>query len=98
MISAGVPPQGAGPGGRRVRHTRRFPIFLLVTLLSLLPRLGAGQESWLDSQQGGWNQPGGAIPAPPVPVAAESAYCQDLVRPVETTADVALTAQGWRLF
>jgi hypothetical protein len=77
---------------------RRSPILLIFILLSLLPRLVAGQESWLDSQQRDWNRPGIAIPAAPAPVAADSAYCQTLVRPVETAVDAALVAQGWRLF
>ena len=76
----------------------RSLVLLLITLLSLLPRLVAGQESWLDSQQGDWNRPGLEIPAAPPPVAVDSAYCQTQVRPVETAEDAALTAQGWRLF
>lgn len=76
----------------------RYPILLLILFFALFPRPGAGQESWLDGERGGWNAPGMAIPTAPATFAAESAYCNDLVRPPETAEDAALADKGWRLY
>jgi hypothetical protein len=78
------------------RHS--YLISLLTAVLVLLPRSGDAQDSWLDAAGGGWNFPGMAVPAAPGPVAADSPFCQDRVRPVETAEDAAVAARGWRLF
>lgn len=75
------------------------PLVLGLSTMLLVPLTGMAQDpTWLDGDMASWNSAGMAIPAAPDVDGNADPRCEERERPVETAADEALVAEGWRLY
>src|SRR4051794_28955782 len=83
-----------------MRRTISLTLVGLVTLLSLaFSTVTAAQDgNWLDGDHASWNTAGMEIPTAPDVDGNPDPRCAEKERPVETDADKALVAKGWKIF
>ncbi|MBV9580723.1 MAG: LppP/LprE family lipoprotein [Chloroflexi bacterium] len=70
----------------------------LALILALLPGAAAAQSSWLDQPLSNWNQAGMDVPQAPAMDPSTNPQCLPQKRPIDTSADQALSDAGWTLF
>jgi hypothetical protein len=67
-------------------------------LMAVLPSSAAADGSWLDQPLSNWNQAGMDIPQAPAMDPSTNPQCLPQKRPIDTSADQALSDAGWTLF